>query len=480
MLAFTRRGVRVPKAVIEFGPWEPDKAQHGHTGLTRADNVYPLANGYAPVGSFLGATAALSGWTGGGAFTGADGATRLLGGTAAGLFSYTGTAWVSAFAVSAGRWRFSQNRQIVVGVHGGAPVAYDLTTNTAGALGGTPPAAAFTATVGDFTFLAGNPTDQQTVSWSGFGNPEEWTAGTNQASSLTLPDGGRITGLAGGDVALIFQRGAIHRLQYVGGATVWQRDKISSEIGCIEPGSIVQAGRLTFFLSERGFMRCDGQDVRPIGSERVDRTFFKTYERSTLPAIYAASDPRHFLAAWTMPGNPGQVWFYNWALDRWANVRFPLFGVVSAFTSNITSDAADAIYPGGADAQTLPMDSPVFSGGEPRIYYVNASGVLGTLTGPFLSAYFETAANELFPGRAARPFMARPITDATQATMRLDARRRLGDSESVVLDSDMRASGDIPVRTEGRVFRVGLTIPAGIAWSHCQGVELEAGVGGTR
>ncbi len=460
----------MPKATIPFGAWEPDKAPHGHNGLTRADNVYPIANGYEPVGSFTAATSALTDWTGGGAFISAGGASYLLGGADDGLYLYDGADWNIDTAVSAGRWRFSQNRALVVGVHGGAPLAFDLATGSGGTLGGSPPDAAYTATVGEFTFLAGDPADISTVTWSGFGNAESWTAGTSQSGALTLPDGGAITGLAGGDIGLVFQRGAIHRFQYVGGDTVWQRDKISSEVGCIAPGSIVQAGRLVFFLSERGFMLCDGQDVRPVGNERVDRTFFRTYDRSELTNMYAATDPRHFLVAWTMPGNPGQVWLYNWALDRWANVRFPLFGTFAGFTSNIAADSVDGIYPGGADDIDLPMDSPVFAGGEPRIYYVTAAGVLGTLTGATLEAYFETPLNEIVAGQRVRPFM----------TVKMDARARLGDAENVVLDTEVRASGDVPVRTEGRVFKLGLTVPAGASWSFVQGIEVEFGSGGRR
>ena len=471
----------MPKVSIPFGPWEPDKAPHGHSGLVRADNVYPIANGYQPVGSFMSATAALTGWSGGGAFLDAEGNSKLLAGNASGLHSYSGSAWVSEYAVGAGRWRFSQNRNIVVGVHGGAPVAYALDTATGGLLGGSPPAAAYTATVGDFTFLAGDPNNIRKVSWSGFANPEFWTSGTNQSGADTLPDGSAITGVAGGDIGLVFQRQAIYRYQYTGGDTVWQRDKISSEVGCIAPGSIVQAGRLVFFLSERGFMMCDGQDVRPIGSERVDRTFFATYERAELGNIYAATDPRHFLVAWTMPGNPGQVWLYNWQLDRWANVRLPnLFGCASAFTSNITSDAVDALYPGGADAIALPMDSPVFSGGEPRIYYVTSAGVLGTLTGPFLEGYVETPLNEVVPSRRVRVFRARPVTDALGMTVKIDARQRLGDGENIVLDSEVRASGDVPTRINGRYLRLGVTIPAAADWSFSQAIELEYGDGGAR
>lgn len=466
----------MPSAIIPFGGFEPDKAQHGHQGLTRADNVRPIANGYAPVGAFQAATAALSGWSGGDAFVGTDGASILLSGKADGLYSYSGAVWASEYAVSADRWRFSQHRQIVVGVHGGAPVAYDLTAGTAGLLGGTPPNAKYTATANEFTFLAGDPAEVREVTWSAFGNPESWTADLNQSGAYDIADGSAITGLAGGEFCLVFQRQAIHRLQYTGGDAVWQRDKISSEIGCLAPGSLVQVGRMSFFLSERGFMKCDGSDVQPIGVERVDQTFFDTHGRE-LDAMYAAVDPRRYLVQWIMPGNPGYVWTYHWVLDRWSVYRLPVAAAFTAFTSSTTTDAIS----GDVDSIDLPVDSPVYAGGEPRIYYVDATGVLGTLTGAALEAYLETPANEIAAGRYARPYMARPFTDAVAGmTLDLDARRRLGDAEGITSKSELRASGDMPVRSNGRVFRCGLTIAAGTSWNFVQALTVDYGDGGTR
>jgi hypothetical protein len=465
---------------VPLGAWKPDLAKHGHDGLVTCENAYPIANGYEPIGGFEAVTPALADWTGGGAFIYKDGTSTLLAGANAGLYSYSGSAWTSELAITAGRWRFAQNRDLVVAVHGGAPVAYDLAAGTAGTLGGSPPDAAYVATANDFTVLAGDPADLTTITWSGFGNPEEWTPGVSQSGALTLPDGGRITGLAGGEVLLVFQRQAIHRFQYVGGDTVWQRDKISSEVGCIEPGSICQAGRMVFFLSERGFMMTDGSSVTPIGVEAVDRTYFALHRGATAN-VYAAVDPRHYLACWSMPGNPGRVWAYNWVLQRWTSIAVPLKAVFQAFTSNINSDAVDAVYPGGADAIDLPMDSPIFAGGDPRFYVVSPSGVVGTLTGPKLEAEFVTPLLELGQGRRIRPITARPVTDATSGvTLALDARQRLGDAEGVRLRSAIRASGVMPCRSNGKFFALGLTISAGATWTYVQAIELEAGLGGAR
>ena len=472
--------VPVPDFRIALGEWLPDLADSGHDGLTVCRNVYPVANGYSPVGALEAVTAPLSGWTGGGAFTHSDGSTVLLGGKSDGLYSF-GTSWGSELAVSAGRWRFAKYRNLVVGVHGGAPVAYDLATGTAGALGGTPPDASLACVANEFVVLAGDPAELQTVTWSGFGNPEEWTAGTNQSDSFPLPDGGKITGLAGGEYLLVFQGEAIHRFQYVGGDDVWQRQKISSDIGCIEPGSICQAGRMVFFLSNRGFMMCDGETVTPIGTEKVDRTFFNTYERASLSALYAAVNPRHYLACWSMPGNPGTVWQYNWVLQRWSTLEIGLTGIVGAYTSSLTVDGVDAAYPGGMDAIDLAVDSAVFSGGDPRFYVVDQSGALGTLTGANLAACFDTALVQLVPGQFVRPHGAFVETDATEGfSLRLDGRARLGDAENVATWSSVRSTGHLRGRQRGRFMRIGLDLTAGADWSFAQAINIEAGTGGTR
>ncbi len=461
-----------------FGPWLPDLAPANHEALTLCENVYPVANGYAPVGGFAEATTALTGWTGGGAFISASGQSHLLSGNSAGLHRFSGVAWNSLFAASAGKWRMAQNRVMVVAVHGGSPVGYNLTTGVAAALGGTPPAASYVATVGNFTILAGDPANVMRWNWSGYANPEIWD-GSNQSGSQDLADGGAITGLAGGEIGLIFQRGAIHRIQYIGGDSTWHREKYSKEVGCIAAGSIAQAGAMTFFLSERGFMRTDGNSVEPIGNEAVDRTFFAAYQRSDLDRLTAATDPRHYCAYWAMPGNPGRIWCYNWMLQKWSVIAVPMAGVLSAFTSNIGMDALDTLYPGGLDTMLEPLDSPRFAGGEPRFYVVSPEGKLGTLTGPNLAVKLRTGFGELSPGRATRINRVRPETDAAKGvTITIESRRRLGDSDVTRKAAVMRPSGDVPLRAEGRALRLQCEIAAGERWNYIQGAGFKAAAGG--
>lgn len=469
------------RKVLKAGPWLPDIAENDFDGLMQASGVYPIANGYRPLGTLASVTTALTGFKGGAAFIGSDGTSSLLAGDASGLRRWTGSAWATPFAVAnTGNWQFAQFGDTGIGVYGGAPVAFDLIAGTAAALGGSPPNAKFITTAGNFVVIAGSTTANATVTWSGFNNAAQWTAGTNQSDNQPLPDGGKITGLSGNEnYFLTFQRDAINRFSYIGVPGIFQRDKISTGVGCIAAGSIAQAGTQTFFLSERGFMMTDGQSVNPIGAEAVDQTFLDAYQRSELENLTATIDPRKYLYILAMPGTPGRVWMYQWQLQRWSDANLNIKSVFQAFTSNISLDALDALYPGGIDTIPVSLDSALFQGGEPRLYGVTDGGIISTFTGPNMAATLEWPFSDI--GQRARVFTTRPVTDATTGlTVTIDAKARLGDTESNSSGGVIRASGHVSVRANGRYTAAKVEIDAGTDWSYLQGIELEFGAGGVR
>src|SRR3546814_18020993 len=81
-------------------------------------------------------------------------------------------------------------------------------------------------------------------------------------------------------------------MTYVGGDTIFQFDEISSNIGCIAPNSLVQVGNLAFFLAEQGFMVCDGTSVRPVGEEKVNRTWRAADDRGRFNYMSGVGDPK--------------------------------------------------------------------------------------------------------------------------------------------------------------------------------------------
>lgn len=465
----------------EFGPYEPDLNLRGGKSLEVLKNAYPVANGYGPVKSFGSITTALaSAFRGGTAAIGSDGTAQLLSGTATNLYRWTGTAWSSILgSLSADRWYFDQFGDYVMCANGGNRlIAANLLAGTAAAVG-TAPTASDVATVRDFVVILDPDGDELLVQWSAFNDYTGWTPGTDQSGTQPLLSGGRGVKVVGGEYGLILQKAAIKRMSYVGTPLVFQFDEISSEIGCMARGSVAKVGRFVFFLSERGFMVCDGESVTPIGAEKVDRTFFNTYSRSDIESIYAAIDPRNSLVMWSMPGNPGTIWAYNWQLRRWTTIEISVLGLFSGFTSNVSLDALDAIY-GNLDSVTVSLDSPVLAGGNPLLLVVNQSSVIGALSGSSLAATFKLPNVEPFPGQRARVRSVRPITDADTVTATVDARLKAGDAENLISAASMRSNGEMPIRANGRYLGTSVVIGSAQDWTFAQGVEMACEPAGMR
>lgn len=456
-----------------FGQLEPDKAAHLQDGLQQADNVYPAPNGYRPIQAFEAITDPLDEtFQGGATYVASDGTVNLLAGTSTDLYLFGASdlQWSSILgSLSAGRWYFTQFNDVAVATNGSAPIAIDLTSGTAANLGGSPPTASFCATVRDFVVLGQADGEENKVAWSGFRNEAFWTPGTNQADEQPLFSGGSITGLAGGEFGLIFQRSQITRMTYIGEPLVFQLDVISPNIGCVAAGSIAQAGRQTFFLSERGFMVTDGNDVYPIGDEIIDRTFLSAYSAQDLELIYSTIDPKQNMVVWVMPG---KVWGYHWGLKRWFTSSQQLKAAFQGFTPGIDLDSLDALFP-DLDAMDVSLDDGRFKGGAPLLLVVNSADEVGTLTGENLAATLEQPHIELIEGRASRITRIRPITDATDGlSVAVVSKQRLGDTASTERFGDLEASGDIGIRVSGRTHKFTTSISAGTSWSYLQGLSI--------
>jgi hypothetical protein len=462
---------------LMFGPYEPDKPEFSQEGLEIADSVYPSPNGYRPIPSFEGFTDALAAtFQGGSSFTASDGTIQLLAGTATNLYTYsTDLAWSSIIgSLTAGRWYFTQFNDHAIATYGGTPVDIDLIAGTAAALTGSPPNADICTTVRDFVVLG----KENTITWSGFEDRTEWTADTNQSGTQDMLSGGPITGLAGGEYGLIFQRFRIVRMTYVGIPTIWQFDEISTNVGSAAPNSIAQAGKLVFFLSHRGFTMTDGNDVTPIGAERIDRTFLGTYTKQDIDDfMFAAIDPLNHIVKWIMPG---KAWIYNWQLDQWSTETWDIRAAFTGFTAGKTLEELDAIYP-SMDDMTPSLDDPRFLGGVPQLFVVNASDEIGTMIGSNLKASFQLPNLEIVQGRETRISNVRPLTDATDGvTVTLASRARLGDVGVTQNFATLQDSGDMDCRVSGRYIRPSVTLSAGAGWSYFQGLDFSLIAGGGR
>lgn len=187
---------------------------------------------------------------------------------------------------------------------------------------GNSPAAKFVTVVRDFVVAANVAGEESRVYWSDINNELNWVpSASSQSDSQYLPDGGNITGLAGGEYGLVFLERAIYRMTYSGSPFFFQFDAISRTLGCISAGSIAQFGGVTYFLADDGFYLCDGQNIQPIGLEKVNRWFFKTAILDDIANTMSATiDPIRGLAVWGFPAKEGKrlLLIYNIQLKRWS------------------------------------------------------------------------------------------------------------------------------------------------------------------
>ena len=488
-----RRTVAVP-----FGEWLPDLPEVGHTGATVAKNVVPSEGAYKPLPSLIATNDALDATCRGAAlFYDKDGEPVLIAGTAAKLYKVTadGPADVSgtAYALPDGDfWSFERFNDTVVATNvADGPQALDIETGTAFApLSGSPPRAKHVARVRDFLVLADlddGGAKRARLRWSGFNNIAAWTTSLAKQSDAQdlAEDFGFVQGIVGREFGTIFQERAITRMTYVGVPEVFQFDVVERERGVAAPKSVVPVGPYLFFLSEDGFYVWDGQQARSISDNKVTRWFFDRLEFSMRGAVMGASDRPNKSVVWaftdTVGGAPNHLLIYSWKDDRWTFAEVECEHLFSSASFGYSLEELDAF--GGVDELGFSLDSWVWQKGRPQLGVFDRQHRLALFGGRSLEAVLETAEFQAAAGRRAFVSELRPLVDVTTGTVTAQLGTRAqaaGDPLSFAAAVGQNAAGFCPVRAGGRYARARVTIPAGAAWTHAQGVEAAYRVEGTR
>lgn len=477
------------RADVIFGPLAPDKAKSGNPDvLTVASGVYPMEDGYRPVGQFteiygdVGATP-----RGGGTFTSAQGLSYIIAGTATSLLKAESGAWTTIGTgyslLENNRWRFAQFGGLAIATNGTDPMQkIDLATGAVSLLAGNPPRFETLAVVKDFLVGGVRNGNVMHLGWSGINDAEWWTTGQRQADRQVLPAGGRINGILSGEYGVILQHDRICRMDYVGGNIIFEINEVSSNVGCVTEHSVAQWGTLGFFLSDEGFMMWDGQQPVPIGRELVDREFADEYSVDDWSSMSTAIDPINAVVMWSMAD---KVWVYSWLFRRWTTIPVASSIIFSGVTKALSIDEQDPLV--GVDDDDIdgvglvPFDDPSFKGGLPLLYVFNSLDELGAFIGTPMAATFTGTDLELFKGQRANLRMARPDCDAvTGMTLSFVSKQRLGDAGSTVNASSLVTSGDMPCRVSGRFLRPTLAIAAGSSWNYAKGVDFVGEAGAAR
>lgn len=464
--------------------YRPDQTQVSGS-LQTCRNAFASGDGrYRPLRDIQEFTDALpAAFLGGYSAIASDGTGYLLAGTATNLYQLDSAAWTSLVGslTITSRWKFVQFGDYVVAVNGSATREVDLAAGTDSAIAGAPSGKSIWV-VGDYVCIGQASGEINKIATSAFRDHTGWTPGTDQATDLSFQTGGAVQGGVGGEYGVILQRDRLVRQTRTGDASApFQYDEITNNYGCSNGATIAAAGRTVFFHSDRGFMALDnGSDLRPIGSEKIDRYFESIVGSDNFDSIFAAVDPQNKVVMWGVPGSPGLLLIYNFELDRWSTGSLPFTGFMPGFTTSTTLEALAVTYT-NLDTMTISLDDGRWTGGNPRLYFFDENHKAGTLTGSTLEAQFDLGFVELIQGQRARVRGVRPLTDATSGmTITLDTRQRLGDAQNRTTTTTLNASGTMPIRSAGRYVSTSIRFDAGVNWFYAQGLEFDCFEGGSR
>jgi hypothetical protein len=472
----------MPTQRITLGEWMPD--QSGISGaLTDAKNVVSQAIGYGPFPSAV----AFSGTAAEDlvslyAAKNPDSTTQLFTSGASKIYKVDGVGALTQVksGMTTGisdKVRFTQFGKVVITANNADKLqAWTLGTSTAFAdLSATAPIAKYITVVRDFVVVANTyesaEQKQYRVRWSAINDETDWTENVNtQSDYQDIPDGGQIVGIRGGEFGLVFLERAISRMTYVGTPFIFQFDNISRNKGCMVAGSIAQYQGITFFLSDDGFYMCDGQQVVPIGNEKVDRYFIDDASESDYGSMSSAVDPVRKLVIWNYVATDGsrKLMVYNFATKKWTHADAGTDYLSEASTASVTLEQLDSIN-SSIDGLTTSLDSRLYVGGK---YFLG--GTLGakvyTYTGASLTGQIATGDIDL--GGPSVVTLARPQVDNGSATIAVASRKLLSEQVSYGTATAADPENRVSLRSSGRYHRLQL-VPTGADWVNAVAIDVD-------
>jgi hypothetical protein len=473
---------------VTFGEWMPD--QSGISGsLTDAKNVVSQAIGYGPFPTPVSfSSAAAENLTSLYAAKAPDSNTYFFAAGLSKIYTVSGSGTLTQVntGLTTGnndRVRFTQfGKSVIICNNSNKLKSWVLGTSTTFAeVSASAPIAKFITVVRDFVVCANTfeTTQQQyRVRWSAINDETDWVENVNtQSDYQDIPDGGQIMGIRGGEFGLVLLERSIHRMTYVGTPFIFQFDNISRNKGCMVSGSVAQYQGITFFLSDDGFYMCDGQQVVPIGAEKVDRFFLSDASESEYNSMSAAIDPVRKLVIWNYKSVDAtrKLLIYNFATKKWTygDANTDYLGEASSGAS--TLEELDSIS-GSIDALTTSLDSLLYVGGK---YFLG--GTYGTRVYSFTGASLtgSIATGDIDVGANSVVTLARPIVDNGSGSLSVASRTLLNQSvtygTSTAADSENRVS----LRSAGRYHRLKL-IPTGANWKTAVAVDVDVTPQGVR
>jgi len=470
---------------VTFGEWLPD--QPGVIGaLTTAKNCYPKAVGYGPFPQEVDySDDAPQALTAAAAAKDTNSITSIYAAGTTRLFKLDTSdfSWddISATTYSGtSGWKFTQFGNSLIAANESNTMQYiDVMSGTTFAnIAVDAPKAKFVTVVRDFVVSGYQTANKNRVQWSGINNEATWTtSAVTQADFQDLPDGGFVQGITGGEFGIVLLERSIVRMSYVGTPLIFQFDNIARNRGCFEPNSVIQWQGITYFLGDDGFYACDGQNLKNIGAEKVNRYFFNTLKESDLGNMSAAIDPINNLVVWGYPSvdTDYRVLIYHIATGRWSYADSSATRVAPVSTPSITLEGLDT-FSASIDALGVSLDSRTWLGGKLLLLGLKGSKLI-TFTGAPKTATIETSDIETDSNQSMIT-MVKPIVDNGTGSASVASRLQLNQTVSFPSVTAANSENRIGTRSYGRYHRVKLE-PSG-NWTTAIGMDVDIQSAGTR
>lgn len=416
---------------------------------------------------------------------------RLYAGCAQGIFAAQSVGTVpqlytpSYLLYNLYQWKFIPYGTNIVAIH---PQVRPQISDMSGIepfreLGGNPPVASCGARVSDFLVLGNTQEDDgyhpNRIRWSGFDNIEQpWvTDPGTQSDFQDMPtEGGTVMGIVGLTQGTVYQRKAISTMQYVGLPPVFDISTIETKRGALCMGGIVDLGTRHYFIAEDGFFMWNGTNSTPIGSDRVNRYFFKNLNYKYRSQICSNIDVATETIWWAFPtGTTGaltEVMIYSYIEDRWSHAQFNLqFLVQTMYAGQSLDDLTgnlDTGYPVSFDDPSYLHGGTISAGFDPQ-------GNYGTFDGPTMAAVMITAESESPDGQRIFINRARPKIDAPRSMITVQVAQRdqlIGEPLLFTQPVTQEITGEHSILADARYMCFKVNVPAGTPWSHAIGVDV--------
>lgn len=484
--------------IIPFGEWLPDLAEYSNPGALIALNVIPQLNSYRALNDLSSFTNALANVCLG-SFWAQDAANLVFNfaGDNNNLYELdAGTTWQNvngpSAPYSADNWDFTKFGQLVIAANKNDPLQkWTLGSSTAFAdLGGSPPQAARIATVRDFVMVGDIDTlGPNYVQWSGYNNAETWTPSLATQSDFQelFGRGGRVQRIVPGDFGVIFMEQSIFTAEYAGLPTIFQFDEVETKRGTPAPNSVVWSGDNIWFYGWDNFYVLRGGRTEPISHNRTSLWFRQNASETGLDSMRAAVDRRNRLVIWAFRSSPSatindRLIIYNWGADKWSYAEIDTQIIDEYVAPGFTLDELDTPLPGGIDADSIPVDSDQYLGGNISIQAFDSSNRAATFDGTPLTATIDT--KEISGPNNSRMFTnaVRPLIEAAGSstiTVQVGSRNRLQDNTNFGTPIPLNGvNGEANMRVNSRYQRYRVNIQNG--FSHGNGVKAQSRLNGGR